>query len=170
MKKSIFPLLLVLPFAFALSLSSCSKDDDKDDPTPVAKNNTGGNSNSACTGGNGFCMDYGGTEKSGSARLIVLNSSNKIRVYWENGTGAAFEQVELDIYSLSPGTFPFNGLATPNTAFLQYFSTASGVNNVAYGNVVVSALDTTGGVTGTFTATMNDSTKITDGKFTNIVK
>ena len=170
MKKSIFPLLLVLPFAFALFLSACSKDDDNDDPIPVAQNNSGGTTSNACNGGDGFCMDYGGTEKSGSARLTVQSSSNKIRVYWDNGTGASFEQVELDIYSLSPGTFPFNGLATPNSAFLQYFSTAAGVNNVAYGNVVVSALDTTGGVTGTFTATMNDSTKITDGKFTNIVK
>jgi|GEM_PF-5616217 len=32
------------------------------------------------------------------------------------------------------------------------------------------ALDTNGVVTGTFTATMKDSTKITSGKFTNISK
>ena len=165
MKKVILKMAFILPLAMGLSLSSCSKDDDEDTvpTTPVA-------SSTACSGGDGFCMNYGGTEKSGPAKLTVQSANSKIRVYWENGSGSSFEQVELDIYSLSAGTFQVNDLATPNSAFVQYFSTAGGVNNVAYGTVVVATLDTIAGVTGTFEVTMKDSTKITGGKFTNIVK
>ncbi len=101
--------------------------------------------------------------------MFVYNGS-KVRVYWEIGENASFEQVELDIYGLAPGTYDVNDLATPGSAFLQYFSSADGTNNAAYGTVEVTALDTNGVVTGTFDLTMKDSTKIIDGKFTNISK
>ncbi|MBL4708056.1 MAG: hypothetical protein JKY48_06415 [Flavobacteriales bacterium] len=165
MKKITLIWGLTFSLFVGLSFSSCS-DDDKDFPvlTPAASTTT------ACNGGDGFCMNYGGIEKSGSAVLTVKSASNKVRVFWEQGSGTSHEQVELDIYSLSAGTFTVSDLATPNSAFVQYFSTANGVNNVAYGTVTVSILDTISGVTGTFDVTMKDSTKITGGIFRNVVK
>ena len=150
----------------AFNFSSCKKD-DVDEPTtpedPIVELDP-------CAGDDGFCMDYGTETKSGPASLFVYNQS-KIRVYWEEGEGNSFEQVELDVYGLVAGTYDVNDLAiTGSSAFIQYYSAAGGTVNAEYGTVIVSALDTNGVVTGTFTATMKDSTKITSGKFTNISK
>lgn len=145
-----------------LALAACEKEENEPTPKQSTK--------SACEGGNGFCMNYGGTQKSGEARLMLLPNS-RVRVYWENGAGSSFEQVELDIYGLVEGEYDVNDLAIPGeSAFLQYFSTANGVVNAAYGTITVSKMDTINGVSGTFTITMTDSTKITNGVFTNIVK
>ena len=87
-------------------------------------------------------------------------TENKVRVFWEDGAGNTFEQIELDIQGLTTGTYNIDGLAIPgSSANVQYFSAANGVVNPAYGTVVVSTLDTLLGVTGTFTVTMQDSTK-----------
>ena len=162
--KLIFPICLVVGF----SISSCNKDDDEEMQTPPTT--TPDPTLDPCNGDDGFCMDYGAENKFGPAKLFVFNGS-KVRVFWEEGTGNAFEQIELDIQGLVPGTYNIDGLAIPgSSANVQYFSAANGVVNPAYGTVIVTALDTLGGVTGTFTATMLDSTKITNGVFTNIVK
>lgn len=164
-------LALVLGLAIGISFVSCSKDEEQ--PTPgaveeVAPVNTP--TTDPCNGDPGFCMDYGTVNKSGPAKLFVTNAS-RVRVYWENGSGNSYEQVELDIYGLVAGTYSVDGSTTTGTsANVQYFSTANGVVNPAYGTVTVSTLDTINGVTGTFVVTMNDSTKITNGKFTSIVK
>ena len=169
MKKVILNSFIVLS-VLAVSVSSCKKDDDTPEPSTPTVNNTPTPTNDPCNGDPGFCMDYGTVNKSGPAKLFVYNGS-RTRVYWENGTGSTFEQVELDIEGLVPGTYNVDGLAIPgSSANVQYYSTANGVVNPAYGTVTVTALDTINGVTGTFTVTMQDSTKITNGKFTDIVK
>lgn len=173
MKKLILKLLLIPSIIIGVSITSCSKDDETPEPTvtptPVVTP-TPTPSLDPCNGDAGFCMDYGSVNKSGPAKLFVYNGS-RTRVYWENGSGSTFEQIELDIEGLTPGTYNVDGLAIPgSSANVQYYSNAGGVVNPAYGTVVVSALDTINGVTGTFTVTMQDSTKITNGKFTDIVK
>lgn len=160
MKKVIYLLLGITLISY-----SCKKDEPA---TP--ENSTPTTTLDPCNGDDGFCMTYGSTQKSGPASLFVYNQ-NKVRVFWEKGSGNSFEQVELDINGLTPGTYNVDNLAIPgSSAFIQYYSAANGVNNPAYGTVIVTELDTNGVVTGTFTATMNDSTKIIDGKFTNIRK
>jgi len=166
MKKLVIRLVLIAPLALGICVTSCKKDDDSSDSDDTQTPST---TLDPCNGDDGFCMTYGGTEKSGPASLIILNS-NKVRVFWENGTGNDFEQVELDVYSVAPGTFDVNNNGLANSAFVQYYSATSGTNNAAYGTVTVTALDTAGAVTGTFKVTMNDSTKITNGKFTNIMQ
>lgn len=160
---------IILLSGFIISISlffSCSKDDDQPEPAPVVvPTPTPTQTSDPCNGDPGFCMDYGSVNKSGSAKLFVYNSS-RVRVYWENGSGNSFEQVEFDINSLNAGTYNIDGTA----ASLEYFSIAGGAVSAAYGTVIVTTLDTINGVTGTFTATMQDSTKITNGKFTSIVK
>jgi len=162
--------MLIISVAIVM-FTSCKKEDDT--PTPVATTTpapTLAPTNDPCSGDPGFCMDYGAVNKSGAAKLFVYNG-NKVRVFWEEGTGTVFEQIELDIQGLVPGTYNIDGLAIPgSSANVQYYSAANGVVNPAYGTVVVTALDTISGVTGTFTVTMQDSTKITNGKFTSIVK
>lgn len=170
MKKLILKSIVLSIIVLGLGITSCSKDDDAPEPTTPTVNNTPTPTNDPCNGDPGFCMDYGTVNKSGPAKLFVYNGS-RTRVYWENGSGNTFEQVELDIEGLVPGTYNVDGLAIPgSSANVQYYTTANGVVNPAYGTVTVTALDTINGVTGTFTVTMQDSTKITNGKFTDIVK
>ncbi|MBE7443585.1 MAG: hypothetical protein HS119_14150, partial [Flavobacteriales bacterium] len=151
-----------------IGISSCSKEENT--PTPTAETPTTTPTPTPtlldpCNGDDGFCMNYGSVTKSGSANLFVING-NRVRVYWEKGSSTTFEQVELDIYSLTPGTYSING----TDASLEYYSAAGGAVSAAYGSVTVSALDTITGVTGTFTATMQDSTVITSSVFKNIKK
>ena len=158
---------LFIPLIFSLALIAC-EDDEDDSVAPITTPTTNNQTKTACNGGDGFCMNYGGTNKEGDAKLIVQSSINKIRVYWTEGMGNDYEQVELDIFSLTTGTFPIgNG---SNTSGIEYFSAANGANEAAYGTVTVTKLDTIAGVTGTFEVTMNDSTKVTGGVFKNIVK
>ena len=153
-----------------LVLSMINVGCNKEEPTPVVPIEEEDNTVNACNGGDGFCMTYKGAVKSGDAKMTVINGS-KIRVFWEQGASSTFEQVELDVYGLEPGTFDVNDGGSAGSAFVQYYSPANGgTNNAAYGTVTVSALDTNGVATGTFNVTMKDSTKITDGKFTNISK
>lgn len=165
MKNLFFKYFLVSGLVLGTVVTSCKKEEEvpEPDPTPPTMNNP-------CNGDPGFCMDYGSVNKSGPAKLFVYNG-NKVRVYWENGSGNSFEQVELDIQGLSAGTYNVDDLAIQgSSAFLQYYSAANGTVNPAYGTVTVATLDTINGVTGTFTVTMKDSTKVTNGKFTSIVK
>ena len=167
MKKNIKIILIATALIVGISASSCSKDEDPPEPTTAAAPTP---TLDPCNGDPGFCMDYGTVNKSGPAQLFVYNGS-RVRVFWDEGSGSTFEQVELDIEGLVPGTYNVDGLAIPGvSANVQYYSAANGVVNPAYGTVVVTALDTITGVTGTFTVTMQDSTKITNGKFTSIVK
>jgi hypothetical protein len=159
MKKTI----IFIALGFTIILVNCKK--EKTEELVITSNQT-----DPCKGDDGFCMIYGGSQKSGSAKLFVYNQ-NKVRVFWEKGSSTNFEQIELDIYGLIPGTYNVDNLAiSGNSAFIQYYSQSGGVINPAYGSVIVSELDTNGNVTGTFTATMEDSTKITNGIFTNISK
>lgn len=169
MKKLAINSILTFSLILGVSVTSCKKDEDSPAPTTTS-NPTPTPTSNPCNGDPGFCMDYGSVNKSGPAKLFVYNG-NKVRVYWEKGTGNSFEQVELDIQGLTTGVYNVDNLAIQgSSAFLQYFSIAGGVVNPAYGTVNVTALDTINGVTGTFTVTMEDSTKITNGKFTSIVK
>ncbi len=164
MKNLITIVLLVL--VIGIGITSCSKEDNT--PAPTATTPTPTPTPTVldpCNGDDGFCMDYGSVTKSGSAKLFVING-NRVRVYWEKGSSTTFEQVELDIYSLTPGTYNING----TDASLEYYSATGGAVSAAYGSITVSALDTIAGVSGTFTATMLDSTVITSGVFKNIKK
>lgn len=167
--KLILKTLVLSGIIIGIGFTSCSKDEDQPTPeatvvVPVIP------PNDPCNGDPGFCMNYGSVNKSGAAKLFVFNA-NRIRVYWDNGSGSTFEQVELDIYGITSGTYNVDGMTTLGTsAKLQYFSIAGGTVNPAYGTVTVSTLDTINGVTGTFNVTMQDSTKVTNGKFTSIVK
>jgi hypothetical protein len=166
-----FKTLLAASIIFGVSITSCNKEEDQPTPEAVEETTiTTATTSDPCNGDPGFCMDYGTVNKSGPAKLFVYNGS-RTRVYWENGSGSAFEQIELDIEGLVAGTYNVDGLAIPgSSANVQYYSAANGVVNPAYGTVIVSSLDTINGVTGTFTVTMQDSTKITNGKFTTIIK
>ena len=168
--KKISKTLLITTLGITTIFYGCSKEEDTiEEDTDMMATMTTPPTTDPCSGDDGFCMDYGGDVKSGPAVLTNLQS-NKFRIFWESGSGSSFEQVELDIYSYTAGTYDVNDLAIPNSAFVQYFSAAGGVNNAAYGTVTVTTLDTINGVTGTFNVTMKDSTKITNATFTNIKK
>lgn len=150
------------------ALTSCKKDDPEEEETTTPATTM----LDPCNGDDGFCMMFGATEKSGAAKLTDLTNSSwdKVRIYWEKGSGTEFEQVELDIYATGPGTYNVTDLFTTDAAFMQYYSQAGGTVNAAYGTVTVTELDIDGNTSGTFNITMKDSTKVTNGIFRNIVK
>jgi len=131
--------------------------DDGSCTYPVATN--------PCTGGAEFCMDIGGTAKSGDATVSDLGNG-RWRVYWTTGTGNDYEQVELDIYGSDVGTYSIASSGAAGTAGLEYYHATDGVEEGASGTVEVTTWDPTGeGLTGTFTVTTDQGTEITDGNF-----
>lgn len=118
-----------------------------------------------CDEGVEFCMDYGGTNKSGDAEVFEYTSSH-YRVYWTAGAGNDYEQVELDIYGSTDGSYDIDTTGAAGTASFQYFSTANGVQNGVSGTLEISEFDFGGnGLTGTFEATTEDGTEVTAGGF-----
>lgn len=109
-----------------------------------------------------FCMDYGGVEKSGMASLLDLTS--RYRIYWTEGSGAAYEQVELDMYISDTGTYDIDTTHSSGTVAFQYFHATDGVNNGLSGTLIITTWDPTGdGVIGTFEVEMEDATEVSNG-------
>lgn len=136
---------------------ACEK--DKEEP----KKST----NTACNEGN-FCMIYDGAQKSGNATFKTL-TNGKNRIYWENGSNANFEQVELDLIGSGIGDYIIDTTGANGTAEFEFFSIASGVTDGVSGKVTITKYDPNGsGVSGTFSATTDNGKLVTDGKFIDI--
>lgn len=156
MKTAFITLSVCLSIFATTTFLACKKED----------NGGGGN---ACNGMN-FCMKVDGTTVSKNAKWKVL--SNRNRILWEEGTGASYVNVELDLYGSATGTYtisPTPGAA--NSAGFQYFmGTAVGNKNIVgqSGTVTVSAISGTT-MTGTFNVVGKDAAgttyTITDGNF-----
>lgn len=144
----------------ATLLLSCKKEDDTKDDT----------GNSGCAGSVSFCMEYGNSAKSGNATLSEP-PGGRYRIYWENTSGASFEQVELDIYGSSPGTYVVDTSESSGSAFFQYYSNATGSNNGLSGSLNLTQFDPDGaGLSGSFEVITEDGTKVTKGNFINVKK
>jgi len=131
--------------------------DDGSCTYPVATN--------PCDGGVEFCMDFGGTVKSGEATVTDLGSG-QWRIYWTTGTGNDYEQVELDIFGSDVGEYDVDNSGSAGTAGVEYYHATNGVEEGVSGTVEVTTWDPTGdGITGTFTATTDADTEITAGNF-----
>ena len=148
----------LLSFLLIALLMSCEKKEDSPE------------SNVGTCNGAAFCMDYGTSNKSGSATLSEP-PGGRYRIYWENNSATGFEQVELDIYGTAKGNYTIDTTGASGTAVFQYFSATSGVNNGVSGTLVVTQFEPNGnGLTGTFTLTTENGTMVTNGNFINIKK
>lgn len=133
-------------------------------PTPTACN------------GKTLCFKLDGTEEShdGEWRKIAANGTSpaRYRIYWEEGTGTTYKNIEMDVYASSTGTYNIknSGPYAANDAAFQYFI-ANGNKNIQgqTGTITISAIDNTNNtISGTFTVTASDGTttyQVTEGNF-----
>jgi hypothetical protein len=154
MKK--ITLMLLAISAGILSMTSCNNDDD----------------DAACGDNVNFCVTIGSEEISGNASYIIITTGTpRHRVLWEEGSGATYKNIELDIYTsaLTTGTYNFSATPTTGQAALQYF-----VNGQSFvggtGSVTISSVSGSE-VSGTFSGSVtfnSDTRTVSDGNFVNV--
>lgn len=131
----------------------------------------------ACNGMN-LCFKMDGTEESHDAKWLKIgaNATNpdRYRIYWEEGTGNSYKNIELDVFASATGTYNVNNNSphVANDASFQYFS-AGGTNiEGTSGTVTITSIDNNNNtISGTFTITATDGSntiEITDGNFVNV--
>jgi hypothetical protein len=160
MRKLIYLLSGVL-FAIA-TLSSCTKK-DKDDNTN--NNNT---TTTACNGKT-LCFKMDGVEESHDAKWKVL--ADRYRIYWEEGSGTSYKNIELDIYTTATGSYPVDANPSAGKAAFQYYMAGKNIEGTA-GTVEITSI-ATDKITGKFTITAYEGTnkhEITEGNFVNVPK
>jgi hypothetical protein len=117
-------------------------------------------------------MKVDGTTISKNATWKVL--SNRNRILWEEGSGANYVNVELDIYGSGTGSYSISPSPGTGAAGFQYFmGSAAGAKNIVgeSGIVYVTSITATA-MTGNFTVVGKDATgatyQITDGNFVSV--
>ena len=114
-----------------------------------------------CAGEAEFCMDFGGTSKSGEA-TVTDYGNGQWRIYWTTGTD--YEQLELDVFGSDVGTYDISDSKAAGTSSFEYYHATDGVEEGASGSVVIDTWDPTGdGITGTFFVTTANGVEVTDG-------
>ncbi len=159
MKKYI---LITLALVVTVTLGACKKND----PAPTTNNN---NSPTACNGMN-LCFKLDGTDESHNATWKVINN-NRNRIFWEEGSGNSYKNIEIDVYGTTTGTYNISSNPGSGDAGFQYFI-ANGNKNIQgqSGTVEITAINGTK-ISGKFTVTASDSSttyQITDGNFVEV--
>ncbi|HEX2788697.1 MAG TPA: DUF6252 family protein [Ignavibacteria bacterium] len=155
-------LLICFILAGFIGLAAC----DKNNPlTPIL---------GACSGSN-LCFKMNGTQYTMNANWTTPPSRN--RIPWEEGSGANYKNIELDIYGNSTGAYNVDtSSSASNRATFQYFINDGGsVTNIQglSGTVNLTEITTTT-ISGNFTITAKDQTgvdyTITEGNFVSVPK
>ena len=144
--------------------AGCNKDDDDND------NQNNPNQN-VCAGDANFCVNYDGADIIGNAVLIEINA-NRMRVYYSVNTAGTLEQIELDIYGNTAGTYAVDTSYAAGTAAVEYFNSATGESASGIsGTVTVDTWDPDGtGLSGTFSSSLENGKNMSDGNFVEIKK
>lgn len=149
--KLFFPIL-----ALGL-LIACDDDDDTDTPAP-----------NPCGDDIEFCMEHGGRSLSGDAVLEQLGE-NHFRINFTH-TAGDHEEIQIDIYGDEIARYEVDTTNRPATASFEYFTDSIG--GTLYGAEgfveLVSVRPDDEGITGSFEITLDDSTEVTNGYFTDV--
>lgn len=160
-------LTLVVVFVFACK---------KNNTTPSNNNNNNNNNNATACNGMNFCMKLDGTQMTKNATWKVINSTRN-RVYWEEGSGNNYKNIELDVYGPTTGSYSVvNANAASGQATFQYYINDNGnsknIEGVS-GTVEVTSV-ANDKISGTFTITAKDGNgttyQVTEGNFVNVPK
>lgn len=134
---------------------------------------TGGNTD-ACDGKN-LCFKMDGTQQSYVAQWITPAGRN--RIYWEEGSGANYKNIELDIYGSTTGAYPVdtNSSVTTRATFQNYINEVGTARNIQGMSGTVNLTEITATtISGNFTITAKDGSgttyEITEGVFKNVPK
>lgn len=149
--KKYSTLLFCLALAGTAALVSCKKEKD------------------TCDGGN-LCFTLNGMDVSVNAVRKSL-PNDRFRLYWEEGSGNNYKNIEIDIYGNSVGEYTFTDNAgTAGDAGFQYYINENG-SATNYqgtgGSLELTSIDNNVW-TGTFSGSVTDGTnsyELKDGKF-----
>lgn len=154
----------ILLFGMSLFLFSACKKKDSSSTTPT--------STDPCKGKN-LCFKLDGTQMSQDAKWIVIRSTTfRIRVYWEEGTGSTYKNIEIDIYGDSLGTYSFNSAPKAGQAGFQYYENG-GKNISAVSGTIKLTKNDGKNISATFELDGKDGSttyKITEGNIVNVAK
>lgn len=144
------------------SLVACKKND----PAPATTTTT--TTSTACNGMN-WCFKLDGTSESHNGTWKVL--TDRYRIYWEESSGANYNNIEMDIYGTAVGKYTVVTDPKAGQAGFQYYKKAgSSEKNIQgqSGTVEITKIDGTK-ITGTFTVTAKDGSgttyQVTEGNF-----
>lgn len=150
MKKHI-TLSIAMLLLGAATLVSCKKEKD------------------GCEGGN-LCFTLNGNNVSVNAVRKTL-PNDRYRLYWEEGSGNNYKNIELDIFGNTTGEYTFteNSGSLGDAGFQYYINDNGTASNyqATSGTLEVTSVDNNVW-TGTFTGTVTDgsnSYELKDGKF-----
>ena len=143
--------------------------------TGCKKSSNNNNTNNTACNGKSLCMKIDGVQFSEDAKWTVIPGGRR-RILWENGTGAAYQNIEMDIYDTvsTTGSFTVSDNPGAGQAGFQYY-TQSPLKNIQGVSGTVTLTSTANNMlTGTFVITAKDQTgstvQITDGNFVNVPK
>lgn len=132
----IIPFVLIL---LAVGLSACNKEEAIPECEATAQ----------------LCVNLGNERISGAAVWYRIPNQNRFRLLWEEGTGSAYRNIEIDLYTsdtvLVAGSYPTNDSHTRATSAVQYFA----ANQAWYGTgtLNISSVENNK-VSGTFSGTL----------------
>jgi len=159
--KIVTSLLTSLVVLAVFSIVACKKTSTPATTTPTT-------ATTACNGMN-LCFKMDGTSESHNATWKVL--TDRYRIYWEESSGANFNNIEMDIYGNAVGKYTVVDNPKSGQAGFQYYKKAgSAEKNIQgqSGTVEITKIDGTK-ITGTFTVTAKDASsttyQITEGNF-----
>ncbi len=146
---------IILLLAFVTAAASCNKEKA-----------------ASCNGGN-LCFTIAGNTVSVQAARKTL-PDNRNRLYWEEGSGNNYRNVEIDIYGTSEGDYAFtSGQGSAGSAAFQYYvnNNGSAVNTEGISGTLKLLTAGSGGWSGTFSGTVNDGTadlELSNGNFNDV--
>lgn len=132
----IIPFVLIL---LAVGFSACNKEEAIPECETTAQ----------------LCVNLGNERISGAAVWYRIPNQNRFRLLWEEGTGSAYRNIEIDLYTsdtvLVAGSYPTNDSHTRATSAVQYFA----ANQAWYGTgtLNISSVESNK-VSGTFSGTL----------------
>jgi hypothetical protein len=156
--KKLFLLSLVLVMGLACS---CNKEDNNDD-CPATEN---------------LCVEIGHQKIAGPASWYRIPGQNRFRILWEEGQGATYRNIEIDVYTadsvLTAGTYNVNSTRAAGSAAFQWYASEGGWYGNA-GSLVLEAVTATQ-ISGSFSGVLakdgaGEVLNVTKGKLQSVPK
>jgi len=125
----------------------------------------------SCNGGN-LCFTIEGNTVTVQAVRKTL-PDNRNRLYWEEGSGNNYRNIEIDIYGTGEGDYAFSSQGSAGSATFQYYvnNNGSAVNTQGVSGTLRLITAGSGGWSGTFSGTVNDGTaglELSNGSFNDV--
>lgn len=164
-------LLTTVIMLSVFAVVACKKNED-----PEPTNNT---TTTACNGKK-LCFKQDGTEESydNVDWLQIAANSNapaRYRIYWEDGNGNSYQNIEIDVYAAAEGTYNVNANnphVAGDAAFQRYIANGNKEIIGQSGTITIATIDNANNtITGTFTVTASDGSvtyQYTEGNFVGV--